>query len=39
MYTATLDLAGIFQVEITIPRVTGRQVYRMDIQNKFIEEY
>jgi hypothetical protein len=35
----TLDLAGIFQVEITIPRVTGRQVYRMNIQNKSIEEY
>lgn len=39
MYTAALDLAGKFQVEITMPRVIRRQVHRMNIQRKFIEEY
>lgn len=26
IYTAALDLAGKFQVDITMPRITGRQV-------------
>lgn len=39
IYTAAHDLAAQFQVEITMPRVIGRQVHRMNIQAKSTEEY
>lgn len=39
IYTAAHHLAAQFQVEITIPRVIGRQVHRMNIQAKSTEEY